>query len=74
VTDYEVIAPNFVAKRGDQYVQEQFLGEQALLLHAKGKGLVILSACAHRGIVNTLKHAQKITGLIGSTPSLAVSI
>ena len=63
VTDYEVIAPNFVAKRGDQYVQEQFLGEQALLLHAKGKGLVILSACAHRGIVNTLKHAQKITGI-----------
>jgi 7,8-dihydropterin-6-yl-methyl-4-(beta-D-ribofuranosyl)aminobenzene 5'-phosphate synthase len=32
-------------------------------MHAKGKGLVVLSACAHRGIVNTLKHAQKMTGI-----------
>jgi 7,8-dihydropterin-6-yl-methyl-4-(beta-D-ribofuranosyl)aminobenzene 5'-phosphate synthase len=27
------------------------------------KGLVVLSACAHRGIVNTVKQAQKMTGI-----------
>jgi 7,8-dihydropterin-6-yl-methyl-4-(beta-D-ribofuranosyl)aminobenzene 5'-phosphate synthase len=63
VTDYEKIAPNFVAKKGDQFVQEDFIGEQAVVLNAKGKGLIVLSGCAHRGIVNTVKHAQKITGI-----------
>jgi len=63
VTDYEKIPPQFVAKRGDEFVQETFPGEQAVILNAKGKGLVVLSGCAHRGIVNTVKHAQKMTGI-----------
>ena len=63
VTDYEKVAPNFVAKRGNEFVQETFIGEQAVILNAKGKGLVVLSGCAHRGIVNTVKHAQKMTGI-----------
>jgi len=62
-TDYEQVPPVFLAKRGEQFVQEDFIGEQAIILKAKGKGLVVLSGCAHRGIVNTVKHAQKITGI-----------
>jgi 7,8-dihydropterin-6-yl-methyl-4-(beta-D-ribofuranosyl)aminobenzene 5'-phosphate synthase len=34
-----------------------------VILNAKGKGLVVLSSCAHRGIVNTVKQAQKMTGI-----------
>jgi 7,8-dihydropterin-6-yl-methyl-4-(beta-D-ribofuranosyl)aminobenzene 5'-phosphate synthase len=63
VTDYEKIPPGFVAKQGTEYTQETFPGEQAVILNAKGKGLVVISACAHRGIVNTVKHAQKMTGI-----------
>ena len=63
VTDYEQLNPRFVAKKGDEYVQETFPGEQAVILNAKGKGLVVLSSCAHRGIVNTVRHAQKMTGI-----------
>jgi len=63
VTSYEKVSPMFAAKKGDEFVQEEFPGEQAVVLNAKGKGLVVLSACAHRGIVNTVRHAQKITGL-----------
>ena len=63
VTDYEKIPPVFVAKRGEQFVQEDFIGEQAIVLNAKGKGLVVLSGCAHRGIVNAVKYAQKMTGI-----------
>jgi len=63
VTDYEKVPPIFVAKKGDEFVQEDFIGEQAVVLNAKGKGLVVLSGCAHRGIVNTVKHAQKMTGI-----------
>jgi 7,8-dihydropterin-6-yl-methyl-4-(beta-D-ribofuranosyl)aminobenzene 5'-phosphate synthase len=63
VTDYEQVAPNFVAKKGNEFVQETFIGEQAVILNAKGKGLVVISSCAHRGIVNTVKQAQKMTGM-----------
>jgi 7,8-dihydropterin-6-yl-methyl-4-(beta-D-ribofuranosyl)aminobenzene 5'-phosphate synthase len=63
VTDYEKIPPVFLAKRGDQLVQDDFIGEQAIVLNAKGKGLIVLSGCAHRGIVNTVRQAQKMTGI-----------
>ncbi|HSR10334.1 MAG TPA: MBL fold metallo-hydrolase, partial [Thermodesulfobacteriota bacterium] len=48
---------------GSEWVQETFIGEQAVVLNAKGKGLVVLSSCAHRGIVNTIRQAQKLTGM-----------
>jgi len=63
VTEYEKIPPFFVTKRAGNIVQEEFIGEQAVILNAKGKGLVVLSGCAHRGIVNAVKQAQKITGV-----------
>lgn len=63
VTDYEKVPPGFVAKKGNEYIQEFFPGEQAVILNAKGKGLVVVSSCAHRGIVNTVKYAQKMTGI-----------
>jgi 7,8-dihydropterin-6-yl-methyl-4-(beta-D-ribofuranosyl)aminobenzene 5'-phosphate synthase len=62
-TDYEQVPPVFVAKRGEQFVQEDFKGEQAIVLNVKGKGLVVLSGCAHRGIINTVMHAQRIAGI-----------
>jgi 7,8-dihydropterin-6-yl-methyl-4-(beta-D-ribofuranosyl)aminobenzene 5'-phosphate synthase len=37
--------------------------DSAVVIHLKGKGLVILSGCAHSGIINTVKYAQEITGL-----------
>ena len=63
VTDYEKGAPNLLVKRGDKLEPDQFPGEQALFFILKGKGLVVLVGCAHPGIVNTVKYAQKITGV-----------
>jgi 7,8-dihydropterin-6-yl-methyl-4-(beta-D-ribofuranosyl)aminobenzene 5'-phosphate synthase len=34
--------------------------EQAIVINVKGKGLVVISACSHRGIINTILHAQKL--------------
>ena len=39
------------------------LDDRALVINIKGKGLVIISGCAHAGIVNTIRYAQQITGL-----------
>jgi 7,8-dihydropterin-6-yl-methyl-4-(beta-D-ribofuranosyl)aminobenzene 5'-phosphate synthase len=63
VTDYEKVPPSFYIKRGDKLERDQFPGEQALLFIVKGKGLVVLAGCAHPGIVNTVRHAQKVTGI-----------
>jgi 7,8-dihydropterin-6-yl-methyl-4-(beta-D-ribofuranosyl)aminobenzene 5'-phosphate synthase len=62
VTDYERVPATFYVKRGDKLERDQFSGEQALFFIVKGKGLVVLAGCAHPGIVNTVRHAQKLTG------------
>jgi 7,8-dihydropterin-6-yl-methyl-4-(beta-D-ribofuranosyl)aminobenzene 5'-phosphate synthase len=36
--------------------------ERAVAVNIKGKGLVVLSGCAHAGIINTVAYAQQITG------------
>ena len=41
----------------------QLAGEQALVYHLKGKGLVVLTACGHAGVVNTVLHAREVTGV-----------
>jgi 7,8-dihydropterin-6-yl-methyl-4-(beta-D-ribofuranosyl)aminobenzene 5'-phosphate synthase len=62
VTNYEKVPASFYVKRGDKLERDLFMGEQALFFLVKGKGLVVLAGCAHPGIVNTVKHTQKITG------------
>jgi 7,8-dihydropterin-6-yl-methyl-4-(beta-D-ribofuranosyl)aminobenzene 5'-phosphate synthase len=63
VVEYERVAPIFLVERGDKLEQDRFDGEQAVVFSVKEKGLVVLSGCAHAGIVNTVKHAQKMTGV-----------
>lgn len=63
VTEYEKGSPILFIKRGDKMELDLFIGEQSLIFNVKEKGLVVLSSCAHAGIVNTVKHAQKITGI-----------
>ena len=35
--------------------------DQAIVVNVKNKGLVILTACGHSGIVNTINYAKKVT-------------
>jgi 7,8-dihydropterin-6-yl-methyl-4-(beta-D-ribofuranosyl)aminobenzene 5'-phosphate synthase len=63
VTDYEHGSPNLIIQKGGTFEQDYFPGEQAVVCNIRGRGLVILSGCAHAGIVNTVKHAQKISGV-----------
>ena len=52
-----------LSRRGDILEPDLFQGEQALVFNLKEKGLVVVSSCAHAGIINTIRHAQKITGV-----------
>ena len=62
VTDFEKGFPLAEAKIDDEWVVDPFRDDQGVAVKVKGKGLVVISGCAHAGIINTVKHAQKVTG------------
>jgi 7,8-dihydropterin-6-yl-methyl-4-(beta-D-ribofuranosyl)aminobenzene 5'-phosphate synthase len=37
--------------------------DQAVVLHVRDKGLVVLTGCGHSGIVNIVRHARRLTGV-----------
>jgi len=39
------------------------LDDQAVILHVRERGLVVLSGCGHAGIVNIVRYARKLTGI-----------
>lgn len=62
VTDFEKGFPWVEAKVGDDWGPDTFKDDQGIVVNVKGKGLVVLSGCAHAGIINTVKYAQELTG------------
>jgi 7,8-dihydropterin-6-yl-methyl-4-(beta-D-ribofuranosyl)aminobenzene 5'-phosphate synthase len=62
ITEYETIEPHFVVKTESGTVPDTFTDDQALVIKTE-IGLVVILGCAHRGMINTLRHAQKITGV-----------
>jgi 7,8-dihydropterin-6-yl-methyl-4-(beta-D-ribofuranosyl)aminobenzene 5'-phosphate synthase len=50
-------------REGDVFLADDLEEDQAIVIHVKGKGLVVLSGCAHAGIVNTVQHAREISGI-----------
>ncbi len=61
VTDFEQIDPNLFVKE-DGFKPDKLLDDQALIINTES-GLVVILGCAHRGIINTLYYAQKLTGV-----------
>jgi 7,8-dihydropterin-6-yl-methyl-4-(beta-D-ribofuranosyl)aminobenzene 5'-phosphate synthase len=62
VTPYEAIEPRMAVKENGNFKPDELLDDQALIINTED-GLVVILGCAHRGIINTLKHAQNITGI-----------
>ena len=62
-TSFEKGFPNAYLSRDGKEEIDAILDDQSLVLHLKDKGLVVISGCAHAGIVNTVAYARKITGV-----------
>jgi len=60
---FETIPENLRVERDGQVVPDQFLGEQTLITNLRGRGLVVVTSCSHRGIVGICRHAARITGV-----------
>jgi 7,8-dihydropterin-6-yl-methyl-4-(beta-D-ribofuranosyl)aminobenzene 5'-phosphate synthase len=39
------------------------LDDQALVVHVRGRGLVVLTGCGHAGAINIVRDAQRLTGV-----------
>lgn len=61
-TKFEKGMPNALVEIDGEIEQDPIIDDQAIVINLTGKGLVIISGCAHAGIVNTVMFAQKITG------------
>jgi len=62
VTDFEQIDPYLVVKEGNDYKPDTLMDDQALIVNT-GSEMVVILGCAHHGIINTLYHAQTLTGM-----------
>lgn len=60
VTEFEKIDPELYVKEAGELYPDPLWDDQAVILKT-GDGLAVILGCAHRGIINTLRHARKLT-------------
>lgn len=63
ITDFEKGMPTAYYKQGGEIHKDLIMDDKGIALDIKNKGLVVISGCAHAGIINTVRHAQKIAGV-----------
>ncbi len=62
-TDFEKGWPLPHCQKDGQEVWDAIEDDTSIVMNLKDKGLVIVSGCAHSGIVNTVRYAMKVTGI-----------
>jgi 7,8-dihydropterin-6-yl-methyl-4-(beta-D-ribofuranosyl)aminobenzene 5'-phosphate synthase len=63
-TDFERGMPAHEAWRGGRWEPDPLiLDDQALIVHVRGRGLVVITGCGHAGAVNIARHALRLTGV-----------
>jgi 7,8-dihydropterin-6-yl-methyl-4-(beta-D-ribofuranosyl)aminobenzene 5'-phosphate synthase len=64
VTSFEVGVPQHRVFEDGLWQPDPWVwDDRAVVINIKGKGLLVVSGCAHAGIVNTILYAQQITGI-----------
>lgn len=61
VTDFETSDKRLKLKQENGFAEDPLLDDTSLLIET-GRGPVIITGCAHSGIVNVMKHFEKMTG------------
>jgi 7,8-dihydropterin-6-yl-methyl-4-(beta-D-ribofuranosyl)aminobenzene 5'-phosphate synthase len=62
-TSFEKGLPNAFYEEKEQKVWDPTEDDSAVVMNLGSKGLVVLSGCAHSGIINTVEYAREITGI-----------
>ncbi len=59
----EVTKGIYIMKSENEFETNYFRDETSIYINVKDKGLVVITGCGHCGIMNTIKHGQKLTGI-----------
>jgi 7,8-dihydropterin-6-yl-methyl-4-(beta-D-ribofuranosyl)aminobenzene 5'-phosphate synthase len=62
-TDFEKGFPIAFREESGKEQPDAIEDDSGVVMNVRGKGLIILTGCAHAGIVNTVRHAVNITGV-----------
>jgi 7,8-dihydropterin-6-yl-methyl-4-(beta-D-ribofuranosyl)aminobenzene 5'-phosphate synthase len=62
-TDFEKGVPIAHYQENGHEKWDPIEDDTSIVMHLKDKGLVVLSGCAHAGIVNTVQYAREVTGI-----------
>jgi 7,8-dihydropterin-6-yl-methyl-4-(beta-D-ribofuranosyl)aminobenzene 5'-phosphate synthase len=62
-TDFEKGFPIAHWQKDGQELWDAIEDDTSIVMNLKDKGLVIVSGCAHAGIVNTVQYAMEVTGM-----------
>ncbi len=62
-TDFEKGWPIVHCQKDGKEVWDAIEDDTSIVMNLKDKGLVIISGCAHAGIVNTVRYAMAVTGI-----------
>ena len=62
-TVFEEGVPNAFFLRDGKETRDANEDDSSLVMRLRGKGLIVLSGCAHAGIINTVRHAVAVTGV-----------
>ena len=62
-TDFEKGMPGAFVERDRELRPDPMPDDQSLVVYLHDKGLVLITGCCHSGLINTIRYAQKITGI-----------
>lgn len=64
MTDFELGLPHQEALIDGRWEPDAAtIDEQALVFNVRGRGLVVIVGCSHPGVINTVRAAQRLTGV-----------
>jgi 7,8-dihydropterin-6-yl-methyl-4-(beta-D-ribofuranosyl)aminobenzene 5'-phosphate synthase len=60
-TDFESVSPDIFVREGEAFRPDDMADDQSLYIRTE-LGLVIVLGCAHRGMINIIRHARTLMG------------
>jgi len=63
VNDFEKGMPSAYYEQGGKIYKDPILDDMGIVLDIKGKGMAVITGCGHSGIINTIRYAQRLTGV-----------
>jgi len=61
MNDYEDVGGSFFVEDGDKLIPDKLQDDMSMVINHP-EGLIIISGCAHAGIINTIEYAKQKTG------------